>query len=87
MHQNKSPGSGSNRIFIPKPGKMSYSEMKSFRPISLRSFSLKTLEKLVDEYLKKGPLKSRPLHKEQHANFTSRSVETTFLSVVPFIED
>ena len=34
-------------IFLQKPGKTDYSEPKSFRPISLTTFLLKTLEKLV----------------------------------------
>lgn len=32
-------------VFIPKPGKMDYSLPKSFRPISLTSFFLKTMER------------------------------------------
>ena len=39
-------------IFIPKPGKKSYTE----------ELLLKTLERLVDGYLKEGPLKIWPLH-------------------------
>lgn len=42
------PWRGVKVIFIPKPGKATYSDPKSFRPISLMSFVLKTLEKLVD---------------------------------------
>ena len=32
---------------LPKPGKPNYDEVKSFRPISLNSFLLKGLERLV----------------------------------------
>ena len=74
-------------IFISKPGKKSYTEVKDYRPISLTSFLLKTLERLVDGYLKEGSLKIWPLHEEPHAYRTGRSVETTLLSVVNFIED
>ncbi|GJQ67895.1 hypothetical protein Trydic_g16655 [Trypoxylus dichotomus] len=35
-------------VFIPKQGKTSYTEAKSYRPISLTSFLLKTLEKIID---------------------------------------
>jgi len=42
--------------FIPKPGKIDYTTAKSFRPISLTSFLLKGLEKLVDRYLQYGPM-------------------------------
>lgn len=36
--------------FIPKPGKKGYSLPENFRPMSLTSFMLKTIEKLVDRY-------------------------------------
>jgi hypothetical protein len=42
--------------FIHKPG--SYELAKSFRPISLTSFFLKTMARLVDSYIRAGPLKS-----------------------------
>ena len=48
-------------VFIPKLGKKSYSDAKDFRPISLSSFFLKTLERLVDRYMREGPLKNFPL--------------------------
>ena len=35
-------------IFIPKPGKQRYDTPKSFRPISLSNYFLKTLEKLMN---------------------------------------
>jgi hypothetical protein len=35
-------------VFIPKPGRNSYCGPKDFRPISLTSFLLKTMERLVD---------------------------------------
>ena len=34
-------------VFIPKPGKSDYTIAKSFRPISLMSFLMKTLERLI----------------------------------------
>jgi hypothetical protein len=39
-----------NVIFIPKPGKLDYTEAKAYRLISLSSFLLKTMEKLVDPH-------------------------------------
>jgi len=39
-------------VFIPKPGRNSYRESKDFRPISLTSFLLKTMERLVDRFLR-----------------------------------
>ena len=41
-------------LFITKPGKKSYSDFKEFRPISLTSFFLKTLERLVDKQVEKS---------------------------------
>ena len=39
-------------VFIPKPGRNSYCGPKDFRPISPTSFLLKTLERLVDRFLR-----------------------------------
>ena len=49
----------STAIFIPKPGKESYSKPKSFRPISLAPFLLKGLERVVAWYLEETMLKKR----------------------------
>jgi hypothetical protein len=35
-------------VFIPKPGRYSYGRPKDYRPISLTSFLLKTMERLID---------------------------------------
>ena len=37
-------------VFIPKPGKSSYSGPRVFAPISLTSFLLKTMKRLVDRF-------------------------------------
>ena len=42
--------------FIPNPGRNSYCGPMDFRPISLTSFLLKTMERLVDEILAPQPL-------------------------------
>jgi hypothetical protein len=39
-------------VFIPKPGRNCYSGPRDYRPISLTSFLLKTMERLVDRYLR-----------------------------------
>ncbi|KAG8199517.1 hypothetical protein JTE90_009363 [Oedothorax gibbosus] len=39
-------------VFITKPGKNSYDQAKSFRPISLSSFFLKIMEKIIDKHLR-----------------------------------
>lgn len=39
-------------VFIPKPGRDDYTSPKSFRPISLTSFMLKGLERMMDRFVK-----------------------------------
>jgi len=62
--------------FIPKPGKDNYSTSKAYRPISLSSFLLKALEKLVDRRLKEAYLPIHPLYVRQHAYQSGKSTET-----------
>jgi hypothetical protein len=71
-------------IFIPKPGRTSYELAKSFRPISLTSFLLKTMERLVDQSM--GPLTKFPLERSQHAYQSGRSSETPLHDLVSRIE-
>jgi hypothetical protein len=52
--------------FISKPRKSDYTEAKAYHPISLSSFLLKTVEKLVDRHIRDGALKGYPLHQNQH---------------------
>ena len=73
-------------VFIPKPGKASYKEAKSFRPISLTSVLLKTLERLVELHLKQGILVNTPIHKHQHAYQSGLSTESALHDVVRRIE-
>ena len=48
-------------IFIPKPSRDDYSNVRSFRPISLLSFFFKTLERVVQWKLESTCLKASPL--------------------------
>jgi ribonuclease HI len=73
-------------VFIPKPGKDDYSSAKAFRPISLMSFLLKGLERLVDRDLRDGALKRMPLHERQHAYRTGRSTESALHQMVSRVE-
>uniref|UniRef100_A0A1B6E7F2 Uncharacterized protein n=1 Tax=Clastoptera arizonana TaxID=38151 RepID=A0A1B6E7F2_9HEMI len=73
--------------FIPKPGRRSYQTVKDFRPISLTSFLLKTLEKIVDNYVRDNVLTGCPLHRWQHAYTVGLSTETALHSVVSYIEE
>jgi len=74
-------------VFIPKRGKSDYSVPKSFRPISLSSFLLKTLERLVERHLRKGVLSDTPLHRNQHAYQPGKSCETALHQLVSRVED
>ena len=53
--------------YIPKPRKLCYTEAEGYRPISLLSFLLKTMEKVLDRHIRDGALKIHPLHRNQHA--------------------
>jgi ribonuclease HI len=73
-------------VFIPKPGKKTYEEAKSFRPISLSSFLLKTLERIIEHYLRSVSLKDKPLHVNQHAYQRGRSAETALHRLLQPVE-
>ena len=73
-------------VFIPKIGKPTYALAKSFRPISLSSFLLKGLERLVDRYLRDEVLTKYPLHPNQHAYQVGKSTESALHILVGKIE-
>jgi hypothetical protein len=72
--------------FIPKHGKSDYTEAKVYRPISLSSFLLKTMEKIVDRHIRDRALRSQPLHLNQYAYQTGKSTETALHNVVTRVE-
>ena len=61
-------------MFIPKSGRNSYGGPRDFRPISLTSFLLKTMDRLVDRFLRDEILASMPLRPNQHAYQAGKSV-------------
>jgi hypothetical protein len=73
-------------VFIPKPGRNSYSGPRNFRPNSLTSFFLKTMERLVDRYLRNEGLALVPLHRNQHAYQAGKSVETVLHQLIVRVE-
>ncbi|CAH2097628.1 unnamed protein product [Euphydryas editha] len=73
-------------VFIPKPGKGDYSQPKSFRPISLTSFLLKVLERLIDRELRSTTLVEQPLNPNQHAYSTGKSTDSALHKVISYIE-
>ncbi len=68
-------------VFIPKQGKSNYTDPKAFRPITLASFQLKALEKLILWEIQDTTLLTKPLSKHQHA-FRKHYSTDTALSVV-----
>jgi hypothetical protein len=72
--------------FIPKPSRNSYSGPRDHRPISLTSFLLKTMERLVDRYLRDETLALVPLHPNQHAYQAGKSVETALHQLAVWAE-
>lgn len=73
--------------FIPKPGKPSYDDTSSYRAISLMSFVLKTMEKLVDNKLRKTDELDKKLHKNQHAYREGRGTATALDEAATILEN
>jgi hypothetical protein len=73
-------------VFIPTPGRNTYSGTRDYRPTSLTPFLLKTMERLVDRYLRDEALAIMPLHPNQHAYQAGKSVETALHQFVVRIE-
>ena len=73
-------------VFIPKPGRTDYTLGKSYRPISLTSFLLKSIERLCDRHIRDTVLTTNPLHHLQHAYLPGRSTESALHAVVDRIE-
>lgn len=74
-------------VFIPKQGRSDYTSPKAYRPISLSSFLLKTLERLIDRYARDNFLIQSPLHPSQHAYQTGKCTESALHQLVYNIED
>ena len=73
-------------VFIPKPGRASHGVAKDFRPISLTSFLLKTVERLLDVYIRDEVLVKFPLHANQHAYQIGKSTDTALHHLTQRIE-
>jgi hypothetical protein len=73
--------------FILKPKKLYYTEDKACRPISLSSFLLNMMKKLVDRHIRGSALRIHPLYRNQHAYQIGKSTETTLHNVVTCIEN
>lgn len=77
---------GTKVIFIPKPGKNNYSEPGAYRPISLMSFILKALEKVIDSRIRNVNLIERPLDTSQHAYQPGKSTESALHEMFTYTE-
>jgi hypothetical protein len=73
-------------MFIHKPGKAIYGGPKDYRPISLTSFLLKTIERLVDRFIRDEMAVSSPLHPNQHAYQAGKPTETAKHQLVVQVE-
>ncbi|XP_055714430.1 uncharacterized protein LOC129808685 [Phlebotomus papatasi] len=73
-------------VFIPKGGGKDPSSPKSYRPISLTSFLLKCMEKVIDLHLRQGILIEFPLHKTQHGYLSGRSTNTALSELIYAVE-
>lgn len=77
---------GTAVTFIPKAGRSSYLDPKSYRPISLMSFLLKTQEKLIDKHIRSVVLAQKPIHSNQFAYQPGKSTEVALHHLVEKIE-
>lgn len=73
-------------VFIPKPGKSNYAITSAFRPISLSSFCLKTLERLVEWSVRGRLVQGKELHEAQHAYRPGRSTESALHKLISKLE-
>src|SRR5271154_3583522 len=73
-------------IFLPKPGKPSYQVTGAWRPISLTSFTLKLLERLIDWNLRSDILTKKLLDFGQYAYLKGVSTESALHQLVARIE-
>lgn len=72
-------------VFIPKAGKINHSKAKDYRPISLSSFMLKTMERVLDIFIR-GHFREEIISASQHAYIKGKSTETALHEVVRTIE-
>lgn len=79
--------SSASVAFIPKAGKTSYDDTSAYRAISLMSFVLKTMEKLVDNKLRKVDGLDNKLHPAQHAYREGKSTATALDDAATILEN
>ena len=73
-------------VFIPKVRRPSHVGVKDYRPISLTSFVLKTMETCIDWFIKDEVLRRNPFHSNQYAYKEGVSTETSLHAFLSRIE-
>jgi hypothetical protein len=73
-------------IFIAKPQKKDYTDPNAYRPISLTSFILKGLERLILFHLEEVDVIKKPLTSAQHAFRTNKGTDTALSKAVDKIK-
>ena len=73
-------------IFLPKPGKESYFEAKSFRMVTLTFFQLKCLERLILYHINEDNNKQAKLFASQYGFRAGISTETALHEFVRRVE-
>jgi hypothetical protein len=73
-------------VFIPKVGKDTYENPRSYRPISLTSFFFKTMERVNLWMLEQGALKNNPINSNQHAFRRGFSTDSAISAALHKIE-
>ena len=73
-------------VFIPKTGRVDLDNPKAYRPISLTSFQLKTLERVILNYLLRLDGVKDTITRNQHAYMTGSSTESALHALVSRLE-
>ena len=73
-------------VFIPKAGR-DPEDPKAYRPISLTSFLLKAMEKVIDLHLRSEHLTRKPLNQTQHAYQQKKSTISALHKLINKVEN
>ena len=74
-------------VFIPKTGRQDLENVKAYRPITLTSFQLKLLEKVILRHLLSLGSVSEAIHKNQHAYRAGSSTDSALHALVSRVEE
>ena len=73
-------------VFVPKAGGKAEQLPKSYRPINLSSLFLKTMDKLLYNYIRETYLRTNPIHNLQFIYQPGKSTVTAIHHITPVIE-